>query len=122
MAQNQEISGVVFDENKEAVIGAAVRVEGIDVGTVTDMDGKFTLKVPVEGTVRISYMGYNTYHLKLTGATSYMVYLVPDVKNLDEIVVVGYGTQKKVNMTGSVSTVNFGTEMSSRLLCNRRML
>ena len=114
MAQNQEISGVVFDENKEAVIGAAVRVEGIDVGTVTDMDGKFTLKVPVEGTVRISYMGYNTYHLKLTGATSYMVYLVPDVKNLDEIVVVGYGTQKKVNMTGSVSTVNFGTEMSSR--------
>ena len=106
MAQNQEISGVVFDENKEAVIGAAVRVEGIDVGTVTDMDGKFTLKLPyAEAPLVFSYLGYQPQEIVPGAKKELTVLLQEDTKALQEVVVVGYTKQRKETMIGSVATI-----------------
>lgn len=104
---SRSISGQIVDELGEAIIGANVTVVGNKaLGTITDVDGNFNLKVPAGATLEISYIGYITKKMKLDTKTSYKIVLQEDSKQLDEVVVVGYGTQKKATITGSVSAVN----------------
>lgn len=107
MAQTLSISGKVTDKNsQEPVIGASVLIEGTTNGTITDVDGHFMLSnVPAKGNLVISYIGYATQTLPINGKTNFSIALVEDTETLDEVVVVGYGVQKKVNLTGSVSAV-----------------
>ncbi len=100
LAQNKTQQGSVVDETGEPVIGATVKVEGTNVATVTDLDGNYKLDVPKNGKVVISYIGY-----KDVVTTGGRVQLEEDNSTLEEVVVVGYGTQKKAHLTGSVATV-----------------
>lgn len=98
--------GVVKDGTGETVIGASVVVKGTTNGTITGIDGDFSLSgVPVGSTLVISYVGYTTQEVKYTGKPLNIV-LKEDSKTLDEVVVVGYGVQKKANLTGSVASIN----------------
>ena len=101
MAQNKVVTGTVIDELGEPVIGATVRVEGTKTATVTDFDGNYKLEVPQNGKVVISYIGY-----KDTPTTGGKVQLETNNTDLQEVVVVGYGVQKKAHLTGSVGTVD----------------
>lgn len=102
MQQNQKITGHVTDENGEPVIGATVKIVGTAQGTVTDMDGHFTLDAPSKVMLEISYIGYLSQKVVATPGKAVKVVLQEDATNLDELVVVGFATQKKVNLTGSV--------------------
>lgn len=105
-AQNKTISGIVVDKAGEAVIGASVLVKGTSNGTITDFDGKFTLSnVPEKGIITITYIGYKEQNLPIAGKVTLKVTMVEDTETLDEVVVVGYGTQKKTDLTGSVMSV-----------------
>ena len=101
MAQQQTVKGQVVDELGEPVIGATVTVAGTKTATVTDFDGNYTISVPKDGKVVISYIGYLSQTVKPGGT----VKLEEDKQSLEEIVVVGYGSQKKAHLTGSVATV-----------------
>ncbi|MDR2804095.1 MAG: TonB-dependent receptor [Dysgonamonadaceae bacterium] len=105
--QAQTIKGVVLDENSEAVIGANVSVPGTTIGAVTDTNGNFSLNnVPADQkTIQISYLGYLTQIVEIAGKTDIRISLTPSVSELDEIVVVGYGAQKKAHLTGAVATI-----------------
>ncbi len=102
------ISGVVYDQQNQPIIGAAVAVRGTTVGTVTDFDGKFFLENVRPGQyLQISYLGYETYEQRVTqNQQNYKVFLKETLSELEEVVVVGYGAQKKINMTGAVSVVS----------------
>ncbi|MDE5881937.1 MAG: TonB-dependent receptor [Muribaculaceae bacterium] len=100
-----KLTGTVYDQNNEPVIGASVMVKGTTIGTATDIDGKFTLNVPAKGTLIVSYVGYVAQEIALNGQTELRVDLKEDTASLDELVVVGYGVQKKATLTGSVSSV-----------------
>lgn len=106
-AQNAiEVKGKVIDETNDALIGVTVSVKGKHEGTITNVDGMYTLKVSdAQATLVFSYIGYQTKEIALNGKTELNVTLVDDTKTLDEIIVVGYGTQKKVNLTGAVQNV-----------------
>ncbi len=99
-----DISGVVRDEQGEPLIGVSVLIEGTTQGTITDFDGNFTLNAQEGQTLEVSYMGYRTEHVRVSGS-SLAVVLREDTKTLDEVVVVGYGTQKRSDLTGSVASV-----------------
>lgn len=104
--QGTTCTGVVKDATGETVIGASVVVKGITSGTITDMDGRFSLNnVPHGSTIVISFVGYQTQEVKWNG-TPLNITLKDDLQTLDEVVVIGYGTQKKVNVTGAVSMVD----------------
>lgn len=104
--QADKATGTIEDE-MGPITGASVVVKGTTNGTVTDMDGKFTLSNVKKGDViQISFIGYITQEVKYTGQSTIKVQLKEDTQTLDEVVVVGFGTQKKVNLTGSVSMVN----------------
>ncbi|MBC8603525.1 TonB-dependent receptor [Parabacteroides acidifaciens] len=104
--QSGKCSGVVEDEFGP-VAGASVIVKGTTNGIMTDMDGNFTLEGVKKGDIIvISFIGYTTQEIPYTGQTSLQIKLAEDTQKLDEVVVVGFGTQKKVNLTGSVGTVN----------------
>ena len=104
-AQTIKQEGVVVDRNNEPLIGVTVQLKKGTGGTVTDMDGKFSIQVEVGAPLAFSYMGYSQVVKNATGVLM-KVTLLEDVKGLDEVVVVGYGTQKKASVTGSVSTIN----------------
>ena len=104
--QVQAITGLVVDTHGEPVIGASVVEKGTTNGIVTDLDGKFTLNVKLGATIQVSFVGYQTQEVK--AAKTMKVTLVEDTELLDEVVVVGYGSQKKANLTGAVSTVDVG--------------
>lgn len=103
--QQKSISGTVKDSKGEAIIGANVLVKGSTVGTITDIDGNFQLNVPNNATLVISFIGYTTKEVPVTGKREFAIILEDDNQKLDEVVVVGYGTQKKVNLTGAVDMV-----------------
>ncbi|HEX3009433.1 MAG TPA: TonB-dependent receptor [Bacteroidales bacterium] len=105
--QQNKISGNVTDASTgEAIIGANVLVEGTTIGTVTDIDGNFSLDVPrPDAAILVSFLGYNTERLVMAGQTEFTVKLIPDIKKLEEVVVVGYGTVKKKDLTGAVGSV-----------------
>lgn len=103
---SRSISGQVVDELGEAIIGANVTVVGNkSLGTITDIDGNFTLTVPQGTTLEVSYIGYVNKKVVVDNKTSYKITLKEDAEQLDEVVVVGYGTQKRVNLTGAVSAI-----------------
>lgn len=99
------LNGVVLDEQDMPLIGATVAFSGKTGGTVTDMDGKFTLKVKVGDKLTFSYIGYQTKTMTFKGQNNITVRLEPDNKLLDEVVVVGYGSMKRSDLTGSVASV-----------------
>ena len=105
--RNITVNGVVVDASGEPVIGASVQLKGAaGVGTITDLDGKFTLSVPTNGVLQISYIGYKTTEVRVNGQAGLKVTLQEDTETLDEVVVVGYGIQKKASVTGSVAAIS----------------
>lgn len=115
-AQNRSISGKVFDTNEEPLIGVTVTIENTTIGAITDIDGSFTLQVP-EGKVvlNVSYVGFVPQKVTVaSGQSNVTVRLSEDAVLLNEVVVVGYGKQKKVNLTGAVASVG-GEELENRV-------
>ena len=110
--QVQTVSGLVVDASGDPVIGASVVEIGTTNGIITDMDGKFTLNVKPGATLRISFVGYQTQETK--ASKTMKVVLKEDSEMLSEVVVVGYGVQKKANLTGAVSTVDLSKTMEGR--------
>ena len=103
--QKQTVTGIIKDATGEAIIGASVLEKGTSNGTITDLDGKFTLSVTPNATLVISYIGYQTQELPVVTGKVMDIQMKEDAEMLDEVVVVGYGTTKRKNFTGSVSTV-----------------
>ena len=115
-AQDRSISGKVFDTNEEPLIGVTVTIENTTIGAITDIDGAFTLQVP-EGKVvlNVSYVGFVPQKVTVaSGQSNVTVRLSEDAVLLNEVVVVGYGKQKKVNLTGAVASVG-GEELENRV-------
>lgn len=106
MINDSKISGMIVDQEGLPVIGANVSVKGTTNGTITDMDGKFELDVPAGAKLLISYIGYISQEIPVGSKSDFRIVLKEDTQNLEEVVVVGYGVQKKVNMTGSVAAIN----------------
>ena len=100
-----KVRGVIKDETGEPIIGATVRVKGQSEGTVSDFDGNFTLDVTDDNTLQISYIGYQTQEFAVGKQHHFSIVLEEDKKILNEVVVIGYGTQKKVDITRSVGSV-----------------
>jgi TonB-linked SusC/RagA family outer membrane protein len=100
------IKGVVLDEENMPVIGANVLVKGEKSGTITDFDGRFKISAPVKSIVQISYIGSKTKEVTVGENSDLKIVLEQETKVMEEIVVVGYGTQKKVNLTGSISAIS----------------
>ena len=100
-AQQGMITGIVKDVNGEPIIGASVKVQGTTVGTITDLDGKFSVKASSGAVLQVSYIGYVTEKIQVGNRTGLTITLKEDSHLVDEVVVVGYGTQKKVNLTAA---------------------
>lgn len=102
----RSISGRVLDERGEPAIGANIVVQGTTIGTITDLDGKFQINVPADNnTLLVTYIGYERQTVSVANLRSVTITLVPESKGLDEVVVIGYGTVKKRDLTGAVSSV-----------------
>ena len=110
--QKQTVTGTVTDASGEPVIGASVKVKGQKTDTVTDIDGKFSLDAPVGAELEITSIGYTPQTIKAKATNA--ITLKEDSQTLDELVVVGYGVQKKANLTGAVSAVDFEEQAKSR--------
>lgn len=106
LAQQGTITGKVVDERGESVIGATVMVKGSTDGTITDLDGNFKINGKVGTTITVSYVGYAPLEVKITKLTGNRFVMKEDSKTLDEVVVVGMGTQKRNTITAAVATVN----------------
>ena len=104
-AQSIQVSGIVTDTSGESIIGASVLEVGTTNGAITDLDGKFMLTVKKGAELQISFVGYVTQNVKVSGNQPLKVVLKEDSQALDEVVVIGYGTQKKSDVSGSVTTV-----------------
>lgn len=102
---NKRITGVVKDANGEPVIGANIVVKGTTNGTITDMDGNFVLDVPAGAVLHVSYIGYSDKEISVGNQTVLTVSLAEDSRALDEVVVIGYGTARKIDLTGSTSSL-----------------
>ncbi len=100
------VTGTVTDENGDALPGATIQEMGTTNGTITDVEGKFSLSVPEDATLTVSFVGYATQEIQLNGRTVLDVSLESDVSALEEVVVVGYGTQEKRDVTGSVASIS----------------
>lgn len=110
----KKIKGTIKDSAGEPIIGANVILKGdATVGSITDIDGNFDLSVPSNATLQVSYIGYNTQDVPVGNKSFLNITLKEDTETLDEVVVVGFGTQKKVNLTGAVASV------SSEALANK---
>src|SRR5690606_38695047 len=107
--------GRVTDEKGEGLPGVSIIVKGTSRGTTTDLEGQYTLTIPDENAVIVlSFVGYLNQEIEVGNRTTIDVSLEPDNRVLEELVVVGYGTQKKVNLTGAVSMVDIAKETESR--------
>ena len=117
--QTKSIQGLVLDETNQPLIGATVRVTNVN-GGITDVDGVFKLdNVRTGDTLKVSYIGYQDYRQVVKANDNFFrISLSPDETQLEEVVVVGYGTQKKVNLSGSVTSVNVSEMAESRPLTN----
>ena len=105
LAQAQTVKGIVRDQNGDAIIGATVKVLGSRGGTVTDNKGQYSIDAPSGSILSVSYVGYLTKQIRLRGENSVDVTLMEDNTTLNDIVVIGYGTQKKSDLTGAVASV-----------------
>lgn len=115
--QSSVVKGVVKDSNGEPLLGVNVLVKGTTIGAVTDIDGNFSFEAPAGCTLVISYIGFESQEVKVKGNAPLNIILKEDSEALDEVVVIGYGTQKKVNLTGAVSAVT-GEEIAKRPVSN----
>lgn len=104
-AQKQITGKVIFTENDEPVPGANVLIKGTDIGTVTDINGTFTIEASESTVLQISFIGYLTEKVEVGASDNIEVRLVPDITRLNDVVVVGYGVQLKKDLTGSVATI-----------------
>lgn len=109
-AQPKKVTGKVVDANGEPVIGATIKEQGTANGTITDFDGNFTLDVADNAMLEVSYIGYKSQELQAVAGKTLSVTLREDTEVLDEVVVVGYGTMKKKDLTGAVSSVKMSDE------------
>ncbi|MDQ0108716.1 TonB-linked SusC/RagA family outer membrane protein [Chitinophaga terrae (ex Kim and Jung 2007)] len=105
-AQNVPITGKVVSESGAPVIGVSIQVVGTSKGTSTDVDGKFKLDAPAGATLKLTFIGYLPKEVKADASKPMIIALVEDIQKLNDVVVVGYGTQKKVSVTGAISTVD----------------
>ena len=105
LAQNV-VKGTVNDEAGEPIIGATVKVSGSNAGSITDFDGKFSVQAGSNATLEISYVGYVPQKVKVAGQSDITVVLKEDAQMLNDVVVIGYGTMKKSDISGSVATIN----------------
>lgn len=113
LQQTKRITGTVVDQAGEPVIGANVVIKGTTLGSITDMDGKFVIEdVPSNGVLVISYIGYKSEEIPMGNQTSFTIKLHEDSERLDDVVVVGYGVQKKVTVTGAVASLK-GEELKA---------
>lgn len=112
-----QISGTVLDNNGDPLPGASVTIAGTLTGTVTDINGNYTLEVNEKSILVFSYIGYESQEIVVGNKTQINITLQDDVSSLDEVVVVGYGTKKKINLTGAVSTAS-GKDMANRPVTN----
>lgn len=114
------ITGRVFDEEGEPAIGASVRIKGAEGGVVTDVDGNFTLrgKFTPSTQIEVSYVGMKPVTMRAGSGKELAIHLTTDANMLNEVVAVGYGTQKRVNLTGAVATVDVNKQLGSRPLTN----
>lgn len=110
--QSITVTGLVVDTKGEPVIGASISEKGTTNGIITDIDGKFTLNVQPNAILKISFVGYQPQEVKATKTMK--IILKEDAELLDEVVVVGYGVQKKANLTGAVSTVDVSKTLEAR--------
>lgn len=114
----RSVSGIVKDSHGEPIPGVSIVIKGTTMGTITDLDGNFSISVPDDNSVlAISFIGYKTQEVKVGTSNSLNITIQEDTQTLDEVVVVGYGVQKKVNLTGSVSNVS-GDKLENRALTN----
>lgn len=104
--QVKTITGMVTDTSGEAIIGANIRIKGTTTGTITDIDGKFSIEAEPRSVIEVSYIGYLTQEVLVNNQKSIRILLKEDTKTLDEVVVIGYGVQKKADLTGSVANIN----------------
>ena len=102
--QSRTVKGQVVDEMGEPMIGVTVRVKGTGKGTITDMDGRFSIQAESNATLEISFVGYKTQTFKAS-KTNYQLKMELDNTGLDEVVVIGYGTQKKRDLTGAITSI-----------------
>lgn len=116
-AQSITVKGNVTDESQIPIIGGNIIEKGTNNGTVTDIDGNFTLSVSQGATLQISYIGFTTSEIEVNNQTNLQVVLREDMQSLQELVVVGYGTQQKVNLTGAVARIG-EKELESRPIQN----
>ena len=93
--------------NGEPIIGANVKIKGQSIGTITDIDGRFVLDASTDATLQISYIGYASLEMNTGNKKELNIVLKEDTETLEEVVVVGYGVQKKANLTGAVSSVKW---------------
>lgn len=105
LQQEKKVTGTVNDQQGISVPGAAVQVKGTTIGTVTDIDGKFELEVPSGAVLLVSYIGMQPQEIVVGNKTVFNVVFMENNIGLEEVVVVGYGTQKKATLTGSISSV-----------------
>lgn len=110
--QNRDIAGTITDEKGEPIIGASILIKGTSTGTISDANGKFTLSVPNNAILEISYVGYETQNIKVERKSTLDIVLKENNQMLDELIVVGYGTMKRRDVTGAVSQIK-GDEVSS---------
>jgi TonB-dependent SusC/RagA subfamily outer membrane receptor len=103
--QSKTITGVVKDDLNEPIIGANILIKGTSTGVITDIDGRFTLEVPTDAILLISYIGYVSREIIVGNQTNINVTLSEDAKAIEEVVVIGYGSVKKSNLTGAVSSI-----------------
>lgn len=103
--QSKRVKGTIVDATGMPVIGANVMVKGTTNGTITDLDGRFSLDVPNDAVLEVSYIGYSSQIIKVGGQNSLDITLMEDTQALDEVVVVGYGVQKRASVTGSVASL-----------------
>lgn len=115
--KRKKITGTIVDTTGEPVIGANVVEKGTTNGTVTDIDGKFEFEISDKSILKISYIGYSDQEISVGNASVLTIKLAEDAQALDEVVVVGFGTQKKVNLTGAVTAVS-GEDMAKRPVTN----
>lgn len=113
-AQGNTVRGKVLDENNEPLAGATISILNTDRGAVADNDGNFEIEVAPAETLAVYFLGYVTKEVVTHGRDNIVVSLVPEENYLEETVVIGYGTQKKINVTGAVSMVNYADEVESR--------
>lgn len=112
--EQNKVTGIVKDANGEPIIGANVIVKGQSTGTITDIDGRFVLDTPKDAVLQITYIGYVSQEVKVSGKKELNVVLKEDTETLEEVVVVGYGVQKKANLTGAVSSVKMDEILGDR--------